>query len=273
MHRANPPGFAQLLKKASLVGAFFVAAIWQLPAEAFCPLPDKPRQVTVRSVVDGDTLRLTDGRSVRLIGINAPEIGRKGRASEPYANAARQRLQALVRASGGRLGMVAGAESKDRYGRTLAHLYSRDGVNLESVLLGEGLGYRIVIPPNSRLASCQLKAEQVARKARRGVWRQSPALRPSAVRQAGFAVIAGRVTSMERNRGGLWIALDGDVVIQVRSQQLKRFPSGLLDTLMGREIEARGWIRDRSSQGGLKPGQQRWLLPLTDPSMLELSRR
>ncbi|MBA1202354.1 thermonuclease family protein [Pseudomonas capeferrum] len=273
MHMANPPGFALLLKKASLVGAFFVGAIWQLSAEAFCPAPEKPRQVTVRHVVDGDTLRLADGRSVRLIGINAPEIGRRGKASEPFAEVARRRLQALVKASDDRIGLVAGAESKDRYGRTLAHAYGRGGVNLESVLLGEGLGYRIVIPPNGRLADCQLKAEQAARKARLGVWRQSPARRPNTVRQAGFAVIAGRVSSIERNRGGLWLTLDGAVVVQVPGRQLKRFPSGFFDSLKGRQIEVRGWVRDRSSQGGLKPDRSRWLLPLTDPGMLEVSRR
>ena len=99
MRRANPSGFALLLKKASLVGAFFVGVIWHFPVLAFCPQPDKPQWVAVRQVVDGDTLRLVDGRSVRLIGINAPEIGRKGRTSEPYAEAARRRLQALVKAN------------------------------------------------------------------------------------------------------------------------------------------------------------------------------
>ena len=55
-------GLAMLLKKASLVGAFFVAAIWQLPAQALCTLPaDAQREVqsvAVRQVIDGDTLRL-----------------------------------------------------------------------------------------------------------------------------------------------------------------------------------------------------------------------
>lgn len=120
MRMANPSGFALLLKKASLVGAFFVGVIWHFPVLAFCPLPDKPQWVAVRQVVDGDTLRLVDGRSVRLIGINAPEMGRKGRTSEPYAEAARRRLQALVKANDDRVGLVPGVEGKDKYGRTLA---------------------------------------------------------------------------------------------------------------------------------------------------------
>ena len=100
MHMANPSGFALLLKKAPLVGAFFVPGIWLATAQAqvFCPAPVAIARVEVQRVVDGDTVRLKDGRSVRMIGLNAPETGKKGRPDEPFAVAARQRLQALVKA-------------------------------------------------------------------------------------------------------------------------------------------------------------------------------
>jgi len=266
---AKPSGFALLLKKASLVGAFFVGAIWHLPAEAFCPTPARVQQVAVRYVVDGDTVRLTDGRSVRLIGINAPEIGRKGRTSEPYAEAARRRLQSLIKANDGRVGLVPGVEPKDKYGRTLAHLYGRNGDNLEAILLSEGLGYRVAVAPNVRLAGCQHAAEHVARKARTGLWRQSPVLRPEAVRKPGFAVIGGRVQKIERNRGGVWLELGSAVVLHVPVRLQRQFPAKFFDGLKGRQVEARGWVLERSRKGGLKPGQRRWVLPLTDASMLE----
>lgn len=101
-------GFCKLLKKASLVGAFFVPGIWlsAAQAEVFCPAPASLAQVHVQRVVDGDTVRLKDGRSVRMIGLNAPETGKKGLSDEPYAVAARQRLQALVQASGDRKSVV-----------------------------------------------------------------------------------------------------------------------------------------------------------------------
>jgi len=269
MRMANPSGFALLWKKAPLVGAFFMGAIWHVPALAFCPLPDKVQQVAVRHVVDGDTLRLSDGRSVRLIGINAPEIGRKGRTSEPYAEAARRRLQALVKASDGRVGLLPGVEAKDKYGRTLAHIYGRDGDNFEARLLSEGLGYRVAVAPNVKLAGCQQQAEQAARTVRAGLWRQSPVIRASDVRQSGFAVIGGKIRGIERNRGGIWLELDDAVVLQVPARLQRNFPSGFFDNLKGRQVEARGWVVDRSRKGGLKPGQRRWVLPLTDPSMLE----
>ncbi|WP_150570376.1 thermonuclease family protein [Pseudomonas fluorescens] len=269
MRMAKPLALALLQRKASLVGAFFMAAICAMPAQAFCPLPGKPQQVAVRQVLDGDTVRLSDGRSVRLIGINAPELGRKGRPSEPYAEAARQRLQALIKASDGRVGLVRGAEAKDKYGRTLAHIYGRNGDNLEAVLLSEGLGLHVAIAPNVRLAGCQDAAEQAARSARLGLWRQSPVQRESALRQSGFAVLSGTVRRIERNRGGVWLDLGERVVVQVPARLQRHFPARFFDNLKGRQVEVRGWVIDRSRKGVIKPGQRRWLLPLTDPSMLK----
>ncbi|QVM96487.1 MULTISPECIES: thermonuclease family protein [unclassified Pseudomonas] len=273
MRDAGPMGLALLLKKASLVGAFFMGAIWQLPALAFCAAPVDAQVVSVRQVVDGDTLRLNDGRSVRLIGINAPEIGRKGRSSEAFAEAARQRLQALVKASGGQVGLVPGVEARDKYGRTLAHVYGRSGDNFEAQLLSEGLGYRVAVAPNVALAGCQAQAERAARQAGKGLWRQSPLTPASAVRQSGFALISGKVMDIQRNRGGIWIEIDDSLVLQVPARLQRNFPSSFFTDLKGRSIEARGWVLDRSRKGGLKPGQQRWLLPLTDPSMLERVER
>ncbi|QXH51224.1 thermonuclease family protein [Pseudomonas fakonensis] len=269
MRMANLSRFALLQKKAPLAGAFFMGVFWQLPALAFCPLPERAPQVAVRHVVDGDTVRLADGRSVRLIGINAPELARKGRPAEPYAEAAKKRLQALVKASGGKVGLVTGSEPKDKYGRTLAHIYSRTGNNLEAQLLSEGLGYQVAFSPNVHLAGCQAQAEQVARQRRLGVWRHSPVQPAWRVRQAGFALISGKVSSIERNRGGIWLHLDGAVTLQVPARLQRHFPASFLATLKGRQVEARGWVVDRSRKGALKPGQRRWLLPLTDPSMLK----
>ncbi|MBK5004849.1 thermonuclease family protein [Pseudomonas sp. S32] len=269
MRKANPSGFAVLLKKAPLVGAFFMALSWHLPAQAFCPLPQRPQQVAVRYVVDGDTVRLVDGRSVRMIGINAPEIGRKGQASEPYAEAARRRLQALVKASDGRLGLVPGVEKKDRYGRTLAHLYSRTGNNLEAQLLSEGLGYRIAFAPNVRLNTCQQRAEQVARKAGAGLWKTSPVVSARALRQPGFAVVSGRIKAVQRHRGGIWLNLDDAVTLQVPARLQRTVPAGFFDNLKGQRVEARGWVRDRARKNSGRPGPRRWFMQLTDPSMLE----
>jgi endonuclease YncB( thermonuclease family) len=262
-------GFSLLMKKASLAGAFFMSAIWLSGAQAFCPAPSGLAQVAVQRVVDGDTLRLSDGRSVRMIGLNTPELGKQGRSDEPFAVAARKRLEALVAASNGRVGVLAGKESKDHYGRTLAHLYGADGANLEAQMLAEGLGFQVAVAPNVDLVACQQAAERSARQAGLGVWRQSPVLKAEQIDRSGFAVVSGRVSKVQRNRGGIWIELQDALVLRVAPNLAGQFDVAALDRLKGKQIEARGWIVDRSRRGGLKPGQARWLLPLTDPAMLQ----
>ncbi|WP_112193056.1 thermonuclease family protein [Pseudomonas sp. LG1E9] len=264
-------GFCQLLKKASLAGAFFMPGIWLSAAHAqvFCPVPTSAAQVDVQRVVDGDTVRLKDGRSVRMIGLNAPETGKRGRTDEPYAVAARQRLQALVAASGGRVGLVPGREPKDHYGRTLAHLYGADGENLEAQLLAEGLGFQVGVAPNVDLVACQQAAENSARQARLGLWRQSPVQPVAQLKQSGFALVSGRVNKIERNRGGVWIELQGSLVLRIAPDLARQFDSSLLNGLQGKTVEARGWVQNRARRGGLKRGQARWLLPLTDSGMIK----
>ncbi|MHC8369830.1 thermonuclease family protein [Pseudomonas sp. MDT1-85] len=265
-------GFTLLMKKASLAGAFFVSAIWLSGAQAFCPAPSGLTPVVVQRVVDGDTLRLSDGRSVRMIGLNTPELGKKGRSDEPFAVAARQRLEALVAAGDGRVGLLPGKESKDHYGRTLAHVYSADGANLEAQMLAEGLGFQVAVAPNVDLVDCQQAAEHSARQAGLGLWRQSPVLKAEQINTSGFAVLSGRVSKVQRNRGGVWIELQDSVVLRVAPNLLGQFDVASLERLKGRQIEARGWVLDRSRRGGLKEGQARWLLPLTDPAMLQMAQ-
>lgn len=262
-------GFTLQMKKASLVGAFFVSAIWFSGAQAFCPVPSGLASVAVQRVVDGDTVRLSDGRSVRMIGLNTPELGKQGRSDEPFAVAARKRLEALVAASDGRVGVLPGKESKDHYGRTLAHLYGADGVNLEAQMLAEGLGFQVAVAPNVDLVTCQQAAEHSARQAGLGVWRQSPVLKAEQINASGFAVVSGRVSKVQRNRGGVWIELQDSLVLRVAPNLLGQFDVAALERLKGKQIEARGWVVDRSRRGGLKQGQARWLLPLTDPAMLQ----
>ncbi len=266
----RPSAYGSTLKKASLWGAFFVWALVTAPQvlAAACPLLPNGQEVTVRQVVDGDTLRLVDGRSVRLIGVNAPELGKSGGTAQPYAEAARRRLQALVEASDERLTLVPGVEEADRFGRTLAHLYDRRGQNLEAQLIAEGLGYAVAIAPNTRLADCQAAAEGAARKARLGVWKKDPTLAATNIVEGGFAVVQGRLQDVERNRGGLWLQFDGDLVVNVPNRFVDAFDGVPLRQWIGRNLEARGWISDRSRRQ--EAGRARWQMTVSDPHMLGL---
>ena len=54
-----------------------------------CSTGNYQEQVTVKQVIDGDTVILTDGRHIRLIGINTPEIRHNNHKPEIGAEQAR----------------------------------------------------------------------------------------------------------------------------------------------------------------------------------------
>src|SRR5437868_719852 len=69
-----------------------VAMIATSPSRAL----ERSELVMVRAVIDGDTIDVTRFGRVRLLGIDAPEIGRVFDTSAPFAVAARDKLAALV---------------------------------------------------------------------------------------------------------------------------------------------------------------------------------
>lgn len=201
---------------------------------------------------DGDTLLLTDGRRVRLIGINTPELGRDGRGAEAGALAARDRLRQLLFTSQQQVHLRFDRERHDRYGRLLAHAFLADGRNLTELLLSEGAGAQLVIPPNTWQADCYRAAADAARSARRGVWAQ-PTYQPRPaesldLRSEGFHVIGGRVTHVSQSASAVWINLAGNFALRIEREDLPQFQGFDLDGLAGSDIEAQGWVYARNGQ-------------------------
>ncbi|WP_432697318.1 thermonuclease family protein [Marinobacterium sp. YM272] len=208
-------------------------------------------------VVDGDTLRLASGESVRLIGINTPEVGRDGVADEPGARAAARYLRRWL--EGRRVELIPGLESRDRYGRRLAHLFV-DGESVSEHLLARGLGFAVAVPPNIRLSDCFFAAEQRASAREIGLWQRGPVQAAAQVRKSGFALLEGRVTRVDQTRRAAYVEIDDHLVLRV-SHGLAR--TGVeLERLAGKRVQIRGWIVDRGSIS--QPGRKRWLISLSD---------
>ncbi|MBV1787388.1 thermonuclease family protein [Marinobacterium sp. D7] len=255
-----------ILKKALHWSAFFIVLVpLSQPVIAGCALPPVERQAKVSSVVDGDTLRMVDGDSVRLIGVNTPEIGRKGRSDQPGAREAYRMLERWVQ--GRMLGVVEGEEPRDRYGRLLAYL-SLDGEPLSERLVREGLGYAIAIPPNLLLSDCLFEAEQQARRQRLGLWRDDPVRSAASVNSAGFALVAGGVSKLDLTRNALYLEVDDHLVLRIDRDLIEPDAEAWLRTLLHRRIEVRGWIVDRGRN--LKPGRKRWLIGVSDLRHMKL---
>lgn len=257
-----------MLKKASLVGAFLLLLTsYGYAATALCSIDTVPAAQPVSKVVDGDTLRLADGRRVRLIGINAPELGGRGQPTEAYAVKATRRLTALVKASNNRVHLRIGEPSHDRYGRVLAHVYDANGVSLEAQLVAEGLAYHTVVAPNTALAQCLSQAEQQARIQRLGLWRNATFTRAEKINAAGFTLLQGRIERVQRNRGGIWLELGHSVTVNIPLNALPNFTGQRFEQWQGRTLKIRGWLSERKGQ---QKKYAKWRLTVSHPSMLEL---
>ncbi len=235
------------LKKAPLIGAFFVLGVWLTPLWAnTCAPPQQTERVKVRYVTDGDTLILTDNRKIRLIGINTPEVARKGKPAQPLAIRARDRLRQLLFQHGNQARLLYGEQQTDRYKRKLANLWLPDDSNLTAKLLREGLGWMIAIPPNIRFLDCYQHAEKTARTAGSGVWRQPDyAVKRSAqlnLRNSGFQRVQGRIVRVNHGGGAIWVNLEGRFALRIPDQDTRWFRERPDQNWVGRTIEVRGWV-------------------------------
>jgi micrococcal nuclease len=135
----------------------------------------RSESVLVRYVFDGDTIDVATVGRVRLLGIDAPEIGRGLDTPAPFGREARARLGALVLRRWVRLEYEGAAT--DTYNRRLAYVLTEDGQFVNAVLVREGLARVSARTPLARLRELK-RAEAEAQAYRRGIW-------SSASRRAG----------------------------------------------------------------------------------------
>ncbi len=259
----------------AVLGAFFVLVAGgctppevPLAAAETAPTDCAPYAATVAAqvekVLDGDTLALTDGRRVRLLGINAPELGHRGAPDQPYAQAARKALQTFLN-DGQSVALLYDRERRDRYGRELAHLYRYDGANAATHLLRQGLAYHVVILPNTTLADCLARVADVAREQQRGLWRNSRATPASAVSEGGYQRVSGRVTEIKFAKIW-WVELEGGVTGVINPAAQTFFTRADVETWRGKSVEISGWV-----YASKNPRYARWRMNLPTPHAVRLS--
>lgn len=140
--------------------------------------PDRPLDTgVVRFVPDGDTLELEDGRAVRLVQIDAPELNPAERA-ECYGREA-QRLLRRLAPVGSTVELLPdpALDDVDRFDRLLRYVRV-DGRVLNVTLVAEGAATPYFFRGDrGRLARPLVAAARDARDAGRGLWGACPAAR------------------------------------------------------------------------------------------------
>ncbi|MFA5142964.1 MAG: thermonuclease family protein [Candidatus Omnitrophota bacterium] len=149
--------------------------------------PAKEETVFVAKAVDGDTLKLSDGRRVRLLGVDTPELhysekllrdARRSRKDIKAIQGMGERAADFTRrlCEGKRIRIETDIRRLDKYGRLLAYAYLDDGTFVNAKILEEGYGQVMTIPPNVKHADYFMKLQQEARERGKGLWGGSDSL-------------------------------------------------------------------------------------------------
>lgn len=140
--------------------------------------------IKVKRVVDGDTLLLEDGKRVRLIGIDTPEMhvsnklyrdskksGEKIEVIQKMGKKSYEFTRSLIEAKSVRLEFD--VEKQDKYERMLAYVYRvDDNLFVNAEIIKQGYASMMTYPPNVKYADLFLKLYQEARENRRGLWEE-----------------------------------------------------------------------------------------------------
>lgn len=177
----------------------------------------------VKGIIDGDTLVLRNGEHVRLIGIDAPELGRKGKPSQPFAKKAQQHLTALIKSAGYTVSLDHDKVRRDHYGRTLAHVHTKKHGNLSSVMLESGFATLLAFPPNVKCLNEYGQAQGKARAAQRGLW-VSHLRSPISTKELNgsdneLAFVRGRVTRLRKSSRNFWLWLDETLLLKTTREE------------------------------------------------------
>lgn len=207
----------------------------------------------VAEVLDGQTLRLADGRMVRLAGIQAPQPPLRWQADRPWRRAA-EATEALAELAGdsGILLFGAGRELRaDRRGRLLAQVTGGDGLWLQGALLSAGKARVFTSPEDTEIAVALYAAEDIARLAGRGIW-ADPYYAVHCADNLNNAtdaarVVQGRILAVAEVRGALYLNFGADwrqdFTIRVERRDRRRLGwREVPKELEGALVEVRGWV-------------------------------
>lgn len=260
-----------LLKKALIFSAFFCTCFSLNAYASECPPQRIDESARVNYVYDGDTVQLEDGRKVRLIGIDTPEVFSKKhhipREIKHSGQRARAALQQQLNESAMRIGLGYGLQRFDRYGRTLAHVFTPQGINVQAQLIKQGHAIAYTTPPNDRLGDCYQQQEALARQEARGIWQlaQYQLLHSSQLHraqqdfQSGFRRLQGRVTQLKKTGGRITLVMDGLLDVHIYKKDWANFSLHDLNALQDKTIRIRGWLHKK---------KQRYQINLRHPDAL-----
>ena len=198
---------------------------------------------SVKTVYDGDTVLLEDGRKIRLLGINTPEVQHRDKLADAGGEEAKVWLinklqQAKVR-------LEIDFERTDKYGRTLAHLFTEKKEHINLSLVKAGLATTSIYPPNLLYINELLAAENKAEQEKLGIWRRPeyaaiPVNNLTEAGHPGWSRLVGKVMTLRNTSNSLYLVFSSRFEARIERKWLSLFPH--INGCLGKTVEVRGWL-------------------------------
>lgn len=138
-------------------------------------VPEQFQRARVVEVVDGDTIKLDSGKTVRYIGIDTPETKHPQKGVECFGKEASEKNKQLV--DGREILLQKDVSETDRYDRLLRYVYlpnptnaNQEAIFINRYLVEEGYAHAITYPPDVRFRDEFRRLEQEAREKNKGLW-------------------------------------------------------------------------------------------------------
>lgn len=136
----------------------------------FLPSLSYAQTYLVKRVLGNNTIQLSNGERVRLIGVDTPETKHLKKLVEYFGMEATAFTRKMI--EGKIITLKYDWQSRDKYGHTLAYVYLKDGTFLNAEIIKQGYGYVSTRLPFKY--SEQFKQyEREARENKRGLWADS----------------------------------------------------------------------------------------------------
>jgi len=206
-------------------------------SDASCPHVSWDETVFVKHIIDGDTVTLIDGRRVRFIGIDTPEMN----ASDGHI--AKKQLERYV-SKGDKLHLVFDKSRHDKYGRMLAYVYSKTGRNLALMQLQKGFARHWVIGKNDKFWKCFQTAERQARRRKKGIWSKFRPVKAANLNKskAGYQYVSGVITQLKRTSKDVRFVLDKKLSVKIRKVNFIKFKENNIYFRMHQRVLLQGKI-------------------------------
>lgn len=152
------------MKKKLLFLVIFLLSCTGVPADY--------SQIFVSEVIDGDTIKLSNGKLLRYIGLDTPEVRSKKDGKfiydpQPFSLEATEYNRKLVQ--GKTIRVEFDLEKQDKYGRLLGYCFVGDTF-INAKLIQEGLAVLYTYPPNVKYVDKFVSLQRQARAKKQGLW-------------------------------------------------------------------------------------------------------